>query len=125
MFTLPSLPRRINRTINMPFHLGRLHPRTSILLKRLYARLELGLLQTEIVNCANTRNAHAGVAATTSIQERTADTAEAVLHVVSRGYCGVLAETGEFFFAAEMRQVGGFDDEVGGEHAGTWGVRSL
>lgn len=117
MLTLPALARRIISTINMLLHIRRSQPRTSVFLKRLDPRLKLGRLQRKVVNRANARNAGARISGASTVHERSADTAEAVLHVVSRGNGVLLAEACELVFAANVLHVSVFDDEVGGEHA--------
>jgi hypothetical protein len=100
MLTLPLLARRIIRALNMLLHLRRLQPPAPILLKRLHSRLELGLLQGKVVNGADARDTHAGVAGAAAVHEGAADAAEAVFHVVSRGDGVALAEARELVFAA-------------------------
>lgn len=118
MTTLPPLPTRIIRSTYMLLHIRLPHPLTPILLKRLNPRLELRLLQREIINRANAWNTHTRRAAAAPVHERAADAAEAIFHVVAGSDGGVLAEAGQEIFAARVMQVGITDDEVGGEHAG-------
>lgn len=115
--TLPALPSRIVRSIHMLLHLCRFQPRAPILFKRLNPRLELGLLQREIINRADARDAHVGIARAATIHERPAHAAETVLHKVPGCNGAVLAKTAEFVFAPYVFEVGVFDDKVGSEHA--------
>lgn len=117
MATLPLLPTRIIRPINMLLHIQGPQPRTLILLKSLNSRLELRLLQRKIIDGANPRDTSPRVPRTPPIHERAAHTAEAILHVVTRSNRFVLAKTSEFVLATEVLQMRVFDDEVGGEHA--------
>jgi len=107
----------IIRALDMLVHRRRLQPLAPILLKRLHARLELGLLQGKVVDGADARDAHAGVAAAAAVHEGAADAAEAVFHVVARGDGVVLAEARELVFATGVLEGFVLDDEVGGEHA--------
>ena len=104
----------------MLLHLRRLQPPAPILLKRLHSGLELGLLQGKVVNGADARDAHAGVAGAAAVHEGAADAAEAVFHGVAGSDGVALAEARELILAAGVLEGGVFDYEVGGEHAG-WG----
>jgi hypothetical protein len=117
MLTLPTLPSRIVRPLNMLLHIRGLQPTHSILFKRFDPRLELRLLQAKIINRANARYTSARVASATPIHERSTDAAEAVFHVISGGDGVLLAEAREFVFAANVCHVCVFDDKVGCEHA--------
>lgn len=93
-------------------------PAHAILLKRLNPRLELRLLQLEIINRADSRNRHARVSTRSPVHQRSADGAEAVLHRVAGRDRLVLLEARELILAAQVFEVCVGDDEVGGEHGG-------
>lgn len=112
MTALPLLSTSIVRAIDMFIHTRRLQPRAAILLKSLNPGLELGLLQCEVVDRASTGNAHTWVAGTASVQQRAANAAEAVLHVVPRGDGRLLAETGQLVLAADVLEVRVFDYKI-------------
>lgn len=99
-------------------YLASRQPTHAILLKRLNPRLELRLLQLEIVNRADSRDRHAWVSARSPVHQRSADGAEAVLHRVARRGRLVLLEARELVLAAQVFEVRVSDDEVGGEHGG-------
>jgi hypothetical protein len=94
-----------------------MQPPNTILRKRLNPWLELGLLQRDIVDRANARDAHIRIAAASSVHERAADAAETIFHVVSGCDSVVLAEPGKLIFTSNVFEVTVLDDKVGRKHA--------
>ena len=78
---------------------GRLEPGTTILLKRLYSRLELCFLQAEVIDGSDSRNGHAGKNFTAAVHERATHGAKRVFHPVAGGYGIALLKAGELVFA--------------------------
>jgi hypothetical protein len=74
-------------------------------------------LQGKVVDSANARNAHTRVARAATVQQRTAHTAEAVLHVIAGRDGVLLAETCQLVFTADVFEVRVFNYEIRGEHA--------
>lgn len=79
-------------------------------------RLELGLMQVEVVDGADSHVALAGKNLAPAVHERAASLAKAVGHLGSRSRRLVVAPASEVVLATDELEVGVFDGEVGGEH---------
>ena len=90
-----------------------LNPFLSILLQ---PRLELCLVQSEIVNRPNTQDTHSRIAAANAIHEGTASRAEVVGHRVPRVDSTRLGESLESLTAAKMLEVRVQNYKIGGKH---------
>lgn len=102
----------------MVLHIRRPQPRAPILLKRLYPGFKYCLLQPEVIDRANARDAVAWEATAATVHQRATDAAETVFHIISSGDGLILAMAGKLGLAAGVLEVCVFYYEVAGEHAG-------
>jgi len=79
-------------------------------------RLQLRIVQTQIIHRADSGNTVAFPAATAAVHQRAADGAEEVSHCVSGSDGLGRGPLGELVFAFEMLHCRVLDDEVAGEH---------
>lgn len=93
-----------------------MEPSHAIFRILLNPRLQLRLVQIEIVHSPDPRYAHPRETRAAAVHKRAAFAAEVVCHGVARGDGFGLGELGEQVLAGEVREGAVFDDEVGGEH---------
>ena len=97
---------------------NRLQPPRPSLHKLLDRRLQLTLMQTEIIDRPDPEDTRTRKSATPTVQQRPAHGTKEVSHRVAR-FDGVgFGEVGELFFALEVDEACVFYDDVGGEHGG-------
>lgn len=91
-------------------------PVDTVISEELDLGLELGFVQVEIVNGANSHVALVGGNLAPAVHERAAGLAKAVGHFGSRSRRLVVAPASEVVLATDELEVGVVDGEVGGEH---------
>lgn len=102
--------------LNLPDPLHARQPTHTVLIKLLHSRSQLRLMQTEIVHGANAQNALSRHSRADTIHERAARGTEVVGHGIAGADGARLAEGLQVVAAAQVREVGVGDGEVGCEH---------
>lgn len=98
--------------------LGTLVPTHSISAQLLYPRLELCLVQVEVVNGSYTEDAIAWIACAASVQKSTAYRAKGVLHSITTSDSLILGPSCELLLTTKMLKIIVVYDEVRCKHRG-------
>ena len=107
---------QVGGCLNLLDSLCATQPTYTVLGKLFYSGFQLGFVETEIVNCADTQDTTPWGIRAHAIHERATCGTEIVSHSVARGDGAVLAECLQIVLATQVLQVRIEDDEVGREH---------
>lgn len=95
-----------------------LQPTNPVLRELLDPRLQLRLVEIEVIHGSNTWNAHTRRPAALAIHQCPTNGTEEVCHCVAGINSVGLGKFGELVLPADVCDGGGLDDEVRGEHRG-------